>query len=137
MIYGLLVFVVVKLAAFSFFLFFLINIFSPLSAPFPLILVLYSCSFFLSLKLQIFFFQPLLDPENFSPRLGGGGSDFERLSLEDLVGVLPNKECRAWLWQENRTYFLDGYNSLKKQISSTKNKNFTSAWFYRGQESVS
>lgn len=58
------------------------------------------------------------------------------LSLDDFVGVLPNKEHRAGLWQENRTYFLDGYNSLKKQISGTKNKNFTSAQFYRGQENV-
>lgn len=66
--------------------------------------------------------------------MGGGG--FERLSLDDFVGVLPNKECGAGLWQENRTYFLDGYNSLKKQISGTKNKNFTSVQFYRGQENV-
>lgn len=61
---------------------------------------------------------------------------FERLSLDDFLGVLPNKEYRAGLWQENRTYFCDGYNSLKKQILGTKNKNFTSVGFYWGQENV-
>ena len=66
--------------------------------------------FFSSLKLQVFS-QTLLCPENSSTRLGGGGAALKD-SLYDFVGVLPNKEFRAGLWQENRTYFLDGYNSL-------------------------
>lgn len=137
MIYGLWgLFFVFLSAFFVLFCFLFLNqhcfpVISTLSSHF--VVRLSQILFFSSLKLQVFS-QTLLCPENSSTRLTGG--QLWKTSLYDFVGVLPNKEFRASLWQENRTYFLDGYNSLKKQISGTKNKKFTSAWFYRGQENV-
>ena len=124
----------------AFFVFFNQHPFSFISTLFPFILQSYahrSCFFFFFFKLKASdFFSATTKSRKLFPQVEEGPG-FERLSLDDFVGVLPNKECRGGLWQENRAHFLDGYNSLKKQISGTKNKNFTSAQFYRGQENVS